>query len=141
MTLSTSYAFGDTFGIRNSLHRSWREAKPFYAMFTTLVMLAAGLVLIPNAPLGLITTAVQALAGVMLPSACLFLLFLCNDRDVLGPWVNRPVTNVLATVILGRAADALRDPRRVDDRSDRSTYRMLFVALSVVVAVGSCDHD
>ena len=37
VTLSTSYAFGDTFGIRNSLHRSWREAKPFYAMFTVLV--------------------------------------------------------------------------------------------------------
>ncbi len=101
VTLATSYAFGDTFGVRNSLHRSWREAKPFYAMFTTLVVLAAGLVLIPNAPLGLITTAVQALAGVMLPSACLFLLFLCNDRDVLGPWVNRPSSNLLASAILG----------------------------------------
>ena len=69
VTLATSYAFGDTFGIRHSLHRSWREAKPFYAAFTTLVVLAAGLVLIPNAPLGLITTAVQALAGVLLPGA------------------------------------------------------------------------
>jgi len=101
VTLATSYAFGDTFGIRHSLHRSWREAKPFYAAFTTLVVLAAGLVLIPNAPLGLITTAVQALAGVLLPGAGLFLLLLCNDRDVLGPWVNRPWLNVLATVILG----------------------------------------
>ena len=101
VTLATSYAFGDTFGVRNSLHRSWREAKPFYAMFTALVVLAAALVLIPNAPLGLITTAVQALAGVMLPSACLFLLFLCNDRDVLGPWVNRPWSNLLASLILG----------------------------------------
>jgi Mn2+/Fe2+ NRAMP family transporter len=101
VTLSTSYAFGDTFGIRNSLHRSWREAKSFYAMFTGLVVLAATFVLIPGVPLGLITTAVQALAGVMLPSACLFLLFLCNDRDVLGPWVNRPWFNLLASLILG----------------------------------------
>ena len=37
----------------------------------------------------------------MLPSACLFLLFLCNDRDVLGPWVNRPWFNLLASLILG----------------------------------------
>jgi hypothetical protein len=44
---------------------------------------------------------VQALAGVMLPSACLFLLFLCNDRDVLGPWVNKPWFNLLASLILG----------------------------------------
>jgi NRAMP (natural resistance-associated macrophage protein)-like metal ion transporter len=101
VTLSTSYAFGDTFGIRNSLHRSWREARPFYAMFTGLVVLAAAFVLIPGVPLGLVTTAVQALAGVMLPSACLFLLFLCNDRDVLGPWVNRQWFNLLASVILG----------------------------------------
>jgi Natural resistance-associated macrophage protein len=101
VTLSTSYAFGDTFGIRNSLHRSWREARQFYAMFTGLVVLAAAFVLIPGVPLGLVTTAVQALAGVMLPSACLFVLFLCNDRDVLGPWVNKQWFNLLASLILG----------------------------------------
>jgi Mn2+/Fe2+ NRAMP family transporter len=101
VTLCTSYAFGDTFGIRNSLHRSWREAKSFYATFTAIVTLAAVFVLIPGVPLGLVTTAVQALAGVMLPSACLFLLFLCNDREVLGPWVNRPWFNLLAALILG----------------------------------------
>jgi Mn2+/Fe2+ NRAMP family transporter len=101
VTLATSYAFGDTFGIRHSLHRSWREAKPFYAAFTTLVVLAAALTLAPHVPLGLITTSVQALAGVLLPSASLFLLLLCNDRDVLGPWVNRTWLNIVATLILG----------------------------------------
>ncbi|HEY4870245.1 MAG TPA: Nramp family divalent metal transporter [Candidatus Dormibacteraeota bacterium] len=101
ITLATSYAFGDVFGIRHSLHRPWREAKPFYASFTVLVVLSAAIVLIPNAPLGIITTAVQALAGLLLPSASLFLLLLCNDRAVLGPWVNKPWLNVLASVILG----------------------------------------
>lgn len=101
VTLATSYAFGDTFGIRHSLHRSWRDAKTFYASFTALVALAAVLVLIPGAPFGLITTSVQALAGVLLPSASLFLLLLCNDRQVLGPWVNRTWLNLLATLILG----------------------------------------
>jgi Mn2+/Fe2+ NRAMP family transporter len=101
VTLATSYAFGDTFGIRHSLHRPWREAKPFYASFTVLVVVAAGLTLAPHAPLGLITTAVQALAGVLLPSASLFLLLLCNDRDVLGPWVNATWLNIVATLILG----------------------------------------
>jgi len=57
-------------------------------------------VLIPGAPLGLITTSVQALAGVLLPSASVFLLLLCNDRDVLGPWVNKRWLNVLASVIV-----------------------------------------
>ncbi|HUZ69450.1 MAG TPA: NRAMP family divalent metal transporter [Candidatus Saccharimonadales bacterium] len=135
VTLSTSYAFGDTFGIRNSLHRSWREAKPFYAMFTVLVTLAAALVLIPNAPLGLITTAVQALAGVMLPSACLFLLFLCNDRDVLGPWVNRPVTNLLATLILGVLL-MLSVILVVSTIVPSVDVPRLFIVLSIVVVIG-----
>jgi hypothetical protein len=66
-----------------------------------MVLAAAGIVLIPGAPLGLITTSVQALAGVLLPSATVFLLLLCNDREVLGPWSNRPWLNAVAIVIIG----------------------------------------
>ncbi|HEY1777836.1 MAG TPA: Nramp family divalent metal transporter [Solirubrobacteraceae bacterium] len=100
LTLSTSYAFGDMFGTKSSLHRSFRDARGFYAIFTGLVAGAAAIVLIPGAPLGVITTSVQALAGVLLPSATVFLLLLCNDRAVLGPWRNPPWLNVLATVIV-----------------------------------------
>jgi NRAMP (natural resistance-associated macrophage protein)-like metal ion transporter len=100
LSIATSYAIGDTFGVHHSLHRSWREAKAFYGTFAGLVLGAAAIVLIPRAPLGLITTAVQALAGVLLPSASTFLLLLCNDRAVLGPWVNRPWLNALAGVII-----------------------------------------
>jgi Mn2+/Fe2+ NRAMP family transporter len=101
VTLSTSYAFGDVFGLKHSLHRSFRDAKPFYASYSALVVVAAGIVLIPKAPLGLITTSVQALAGVLLPSASVFLLLLCNDPEVLGPWVNKRWLNMLAGVIIG----------------------------------------
>jgi NRAMP (natural resistance-associated macrophage protein)-like metal ion transporter len=100
VTLSTSYAFGDIFGARHSLNRRVRDAKFFYASFTGIVALAATIVLIPGAPLGVITTAVQALAGILLPSATVFLLLLCNDKAVLGPWVNRPWLNVVATFIV-----------------------------------------
>jgi NRAMP (natural resistance-associated macrophage protein)-like metal ion transporter len=101
VTLATSYAFGDVFGIRHSLHRGVAEAKGFYGSYSLLVAVAAGIVLIPNAPLGLMTMAVQALAGVLLPSATVFLLLLCNDRDVLGPWTNPRWLNVVASVIVG----------------------------------------
>ncbi len=100
LTLSTSYAFGDIFGTKSSLHRSFREAKGFYALFSLVVVGAAAIVLIPGAPLGVITEAVQALAGVLLPSATMFLLLLCNDSDVLGPWRNGSILNVFATVIV-----------------------------------------
>src|SRR5713226_4166049 len=100
VTLATSYAFGDIFGLRHSLHRGVGEAKLFYGSYTAMVALAAAIVLIPRAPLGLITTAVQALAGTLLPSATVFLVLLCNDRAVLGPWVNKPWLNVVATIIV-----------------------------------------
>jgi NRAMP (natural resistance-associated macrophage protein)-like metal ion transporter len=101
VTLATSYAFGDVFGAKHSLNRGPLDAKLFYASFTAMVMVAAGVVLIPGAPLGLITTSVQALAGVLLPSATVFLLLLCNDREVLGPWCNAPWLNAIASVIVG----------------------------------------
>jgi len=100
LTLSTSYAFGDVFGTHSSLHRKFADAKLFYGIFATMIAAAAGIVLIPGAPLGVITESVQALAGVLLPSASVFLLLLCNDRDVLGPWRNPPWLNALASVIV-----------------------------------------
>jgi Mn2+/Fe2+ NRAMP family transporter len=101
VTLSTSYAFGDVFGIKHSLHRKFRDAKPFYASYAAMIAASAGIVLIPGAPLGLLTTAVQALAGILLPSASVFLLLLCNDTEVLGPWVNPRWLNLLAGFIVG----------------------------------------
>ena len=100
VTLASSYAFGDVFGLKHSLHRGFADAKPFYVSYTVMVVVAAAIVLIPGAPLGLITTGVQALAGLLLPSASVFLLLLCNDREVLGPWVNRPWLNVVAGIIV-----------------------------------------
>jgi NRAMP (natural resistance-associated macrophage protein)-like metal ion transporter len=100
LTLSTSYAFGDVFGIKSSLHRSFADAKLFYALFAAMIAGAAAIVLIPGAPLGLITLAVQALAGILLPSASVFLLLLCNDREVLGPWRNPGWLNAIASVIV-----------------------------------------
>ena len=100
LTLSTSYAFGDVFGLRHSLHRGFAEAKQFYFSYCAMIALAAAIVLIPGAPLGLIVTSVQALAGLLLPSASVFLLLLCNDRQVLGPWVNSAWLNALASLIV-----------------------------------------
>ena len=101
VTLATSYAFGDVFGLRHSLHRGFREAKLFYGTYAAMVVVAASLVLVANDNLAsLITVAVQALAGVLLPSASVFLVLLCNDAEVLGPWMNKPWLNIVATVIV-----------------------------------------
>jgi Mn2+/Fe2+ NRAMP family transporter len=101
VSLSTAYAIGDVLGLKHSLHRGVKQAKGFYAMYAALIGLAAAVVLIPGSPLGLLTVGVQVLAGVLLPSATVFLLLLCNDSEVLGPWVNGKVTNVLGVTVVG----------------------------------------
>jgi Mn2+/Fe2+ NRAMP family transporter len=100
VSLSTAYAVGDTLGLKHSLHRGVRQAKGFYAIYAALIAGAAAIVLLPGAPLGLIIEGVQVLAGVLLPSATVFLLLLCNDRAVLGPWVNRRGTNMFTSAVV-----------------------------------------
>jgi Mn2+/Fe2+ NRAMP family transporter len=100
VSLSTAYAVGDTLGLKHSLNRGFRQAKGFYAIYAALIVVAAAIVLIPRAPLGLIIEGVQALAGVLLPGATVFLLLLCNDRAVLGPWANGRRTNLFTSVVI-----------------------------------------
>ena len=100
VSLSTAYAVGDVLSVNHSLHRKPKEAIGFYAVYFTLIVIAATLVLIPGTPLGLLTNAVQTLAGVLLPSASVFLLLLCNDKEVLGPWVNGRKLNIFTAAIV-----------------------------------------
>ena len=100
VSLATAYALGDVLSLKHSLHRGIGDAKGFYLVYCGLITASAALVLVPNAPLGLITEAVQSLAGVLLPSATVFLLLLCNDREVLGPWVNGRWTNLFTGAVV-----------------------------------------
>lgn len=101
VSLSSAYAVGDLFKMRHSLHESPLKAKAFYGIYCCLLALAAALVLIPNVPLGMLTNAVQTLAGVLLPSASVFLLLLCNDKELLGPWANSFKLNVFTSLVVG----------------------------------------
>lgn len=100
VSLATAYALGDVLSIKHSLHRKISDAKGFYAVYCGLIAVSAALVLTPGAPLGLLTNLVQTLAGVLLPSATVFLLLLCNDKAVLGPWVNSKFSNYIAGAIV-----------------------------------------
>ena len=100
VSLATAYALGDVLSLKHSLHRKVKDAPMFYLVYAGLIAAAAAIVLTPGAPLGLLTNAVQTLAGVLLPSATVFLLLLCNDKAVLGPWVNSRGLNVFTGVVI-----------------------------------------
>jgi Mn2+/Fe2+ NRAMP family transporter len=94
--LATTYAVGDAMGKRHSLHWKITQAPLFYGGYALLLAVSAAVAFSPDHILGLVTQGVQALAGVLLPSATVFLVLLCNDRAVLGPWVNTVRQNILA---------------------------------------------
>jgi Mn2+/Fe2+ NRAMP family transporter len=98
--LATTYAIGDAMGKRHSLHWKISQAPLFYGGYALLLAVSATVAFSPDHVLGLVTQGVQALAGVLLPSATVFLVLLCNDRAVLGPWVNGVRQNIVAWTIV-----------------------------------------
>jgi Mn2+/Fe2+ NRAMP family transporter len=89
ISLSSAWAYGEVRGWPHSLQKPVREAPAFYAAYALCVFAAAGIVLIPRVPLQLIILSVQVLAGLMLPSAIVFLQLLLNDKEVLGRFANK----------------------------------------------------
>ena len=101
VSLSSAWAWGEVACWSHSLQMKMSEAPGFYASYAACVALAAGLVLIPGAPLQEIIVSVQVLAGIMLPSAIIFLQLLLNDRELLGEtFVNKPWNNVVNWTVI-----------------------------------------
>jgi NRAMP (natural resistance-associated macrophage protein)-like metal ion transporter len=100
ISLSSAWAYGEVRGWPHSLQLPVRKAPGFYAVYLACVAAAAGLVLIPGAPLQLIILGVQVLAGVMLPSAIIFLQLLLNDTELLGEYANKPWNNAVNWTII-----------------------------------------
>ncbi len=93
---------GEVTGRPNTLQAKPAEAPHFYAAYALCVAAAAGVVLIPGTPLQTVIIAVQVIAGVMLPSAIVFLQLLLNDREMLGDrFVNRTWNNWVNWTVIG----------------------------------------
>jgi len=100
ISLSSAWAYGEVRGWPHSLQLPVKKAPGFYVVYLVSVAAAAGLVLIPRAPLQLIILSVQVLAGVMLPSAIIFLQLLLNDKELLGEYANKPWNNAVNWTII-----------------------------------------
>jgi len=101
ISLSSAWAWGEVMGWKNTLQARLSEAPGFYSAYAVCTAAAAGLTLVPGAPLQEIILWVQVLAGIMLPAAIVFLQLLLNDREMLGArFVNRPWNNVVNWTVI-----------------------------------------
>lgn len=88
ISLASSWAFGEVFGWAHSLNHKVKEAPWFYAYYFFDLLLAGTVVLIPRAPLVLITLFVQVIAVTLLPAALVFLILLLNNEETMGEYKN-----------------------------------------------------
>lgn len=98
--LTSSYTLGDVVNNPSSLHHTMPRARLFYGFYAGLIAAGAVVVLVPGVPLGLLIEGVEALSAVLLPATSVFLVLLCNDRAVLGPWVNRTWKNIVIGIVV-----------------------------------------
>jgi NRAMP (natural resistance-associated macrophage protein)-like metal ion transporter len=102
ISLASSWAVGEVFGWAHSLNNKIREAPWFYAAYFFTLISAGAVVLIPGAPLVLITLFVQVIAVTLLPAALVFLILLLNDEKTIGPLKNTLLQNIITiTIVIG----------------------------------------
>ena len=100
ISLASSWAFGEIFGWAHSLNTRIRQAPWFYATYFLMLVTAGLVVLIPHAPLVLITLFVQVISVTLLPAALVFLILLLNDRTAVGEYCNTPAQNLVGGCIV-----------------------------------------
>jgi len=95
ISLASSWAFGEVFGWAHSLNIKVKDSPWFYLFYTLLLASAGGVVLIPGAPLMLITLFVQVIAVTLLPAALVFLILLLNNEEAMGKYRNGLKQNII----------------------------------------------
>ena len=100
ISLASSWAFGEVFGWAHSLNTKVKQAPWFYIAYFLALVTSGLVVLIPGAPLVLITLFVQVVAVTLLPAALVFLILLLNDKETMGEYANGLWQNVINIAIV-----------------------------------------
>jgi len=96
LPLSTAYTVCEGMGFESGVDKSFKEAPFFYWLYTALIVLGAGVVLIPNFPLVKVAILSQVLNGVLLPVIMIFMLKLINKYELMGEYTNPAWFNWIA---------------------------------------------
>jgi NRAMP (natural resistance-associated macrophage protein)-like metal ion transporter len=96
LPLSTAYYVCEAFGFARGIDLRFSEARVFYGLYFAFIIIGAGVVIIPNAPLLGIIFYSQVLNGVLLPLVLVLMLLLINNKRLMGQWTNNLAFNVIA---------------------------------------------
>jgi Mn2+/Fe2+ NRAMP family transporter len=98
LPLSTAHVICEGLGFEAGIDHKFKDAKIFYGLYTVLIAVGAGIILIPHVPIWKIFIFSQVGNGVWLPIVIIFILLLVNRRDLMGEHVNTVTFNIVAWV-------------------------------------------
>ena len=96
LPLATAYSICEGLGFEAGVDKSWGEAPQFNALYTSMIVIGAGIILIPGVPLFPVLFLSQVLNGLLLPFVLFFVCLLINRKDLMGTYVNGRVWNAVA---------------------------------------------
>jgi NRAMP (natural resistance-associated macrophage protein)-like metal ion transporter len=98
LPLATAYGLSEAFGWESGINKTFKEAPQFLGFYTAFIVIGAGVIMLPNAPLIRIMFLSQTINGILLPIVLLIMLRLVNDRDLMGDYVNSKRMNVITWI-------------------------------------------
>ena len=100
LPLATSYYVCEGMGWESGVDKSFKEAPNFFIIFTTLVFFSALFILFPQINLFKVLIWSQIINGILIPAVLLFILKLCNDKELMGEYANSKAFNFFSYVII-----------------------------------------
>jgi len=111
LPVATAFYVCEAFGFEAGIDKKWKEAPQFYWLFTFIIIIGAAIILIPNAPLIVITLWSQVANGLLLPVVLLCMILLVNNKEVMGEYTNKRWQNIIGwstiTILIGLSATLL----------------------------------
>lgn len=100
LPVATAFYVCEAFGFEAGIDKTWKEAPQFYWLYTIIVIVGAGIVMLPGAPLFGIALWSQRINGILLPVVLVCMMLIVNKKDVMGKYVNNPVQNIIGWVTI-----------------------------------------
>jgi NRAMP (natural resistance-associated macrophage protein)-like metal ion transporter len=95
LPLATAFYVCEAFGFEAGINKKFSEAPQFYSLFTFIILIAVGIILLPNAPLIAITIWTQVLNAILLPVVLICMMLIINKTEIMGDYTNKRYQNVI----------------------------------------------
>ncbi len=100
LPVATAFYVCEAFGFEAGIDKKWKEAPQFYWLYTIIIAIGAGIILLPNAPLVKISLLSQEINGILLPVVLICMMLIINKKDVMGEYVNKRLGNIIGWITI-----------------------------------------